>query len=116
MDEKAPEFIRSILTIDSLGYDCDYISEKYLLSTSFINGKLETAAGTRYAALILPPDCILTAKVKKHIANAYRLVFNDSVSVFDAVLQIKSQVPDSPEIRHIIEFINATKLGIIARK
>ena len=58
----------------------------------------------------------IDAKVKKHIANAYRLMFNGSVSVFDAVLQIKSQVPDSPEIRHIIEFINATKLGIIARK
>ena len=67
MDKKAPEFIASILKIDSLGYDCDYISEKYLLTTSFIDGKLQTAAGTRYPALILPPDCILSKAVQKHI-------------------------------------------------
>ena len=72
MDKKAPEFIASILKIDSLGYDCDYISEKYLLTTSYVNGKLQTAAGTRYAALILPPDCILTGKVKKHIESLKR--------------------------------------------
>ena len=69
MDKKAPEFIASILKIDSLGYDCDYISEKYLLTTSFVDGKLQTAAGTRYAALILPPNCILSNTVKKHIES-----------------------------------------------
>lgn len=69
MDKKAPEFIASILKIDSLGYDCDYISEKYLLTTSYVNGMLQTAAGTRYPALILPTGCILTATVKKHIEN-----------------------------------------------
>ena len=72
MDKKAPEFIASILKIDSLGYDCDYISEKYLLSTIFTNGKLQTAAGTCYAALILPPGCILAGKVKKHIETLKR--------------------------------------------
>ncbi len=69
MEEKAPEFIATILRIDSLGYDCDYISERLLLSTSFSDGKLQTAAGTRYAALILPPHCILSNAVKKHIRN-----------------------------------------------
>ena len=72
MDRKAPEFIASILKLDSLGYDCDYISEKYLLTTTFRDGKLQTAAGTRYAALILPPGCIMTGKVKKHIESLKR--------------------------------------------
>ena len=54
-------------------------------------------------------------KVLKHIANAYRLVFHGNTSVFDAVLQIKEQVPDSPEIRNIVSFIEATKLGIIGK-
>ncbi len=54
-------------------------------------------------------------KTLKHIANAYRLVFLGQTSVFDAVMQIEQQVPDSPEIRHIIEFIRATKLGIISK-
>ena len=55
-------------------------------------------------------------KILKHIANAYRLVFNGGTSLFDAVNQIIDQVPDSPEIRHIVEFLQATELGIIARK
>ena len=54
-------------------------------------------------------------KVQKHIANAYRLVFHGQNSVFDSVLQIKEQVPDSPEIRNIVDFINGTKLGIISK-
>lgn len=54
-------------------------------------------------------------KVQKHVANAYRLVFHGQNSVFDAVLQINDQVPDSPEIRKIVDFINSTKLGIIRK-
>ena len=54
-------------------------------------------------------------KTLKHIANAYRLVFHGQTSVFDAVMQIEQQVPDGPEIRHIIEFIRGTELGIISK-
>ena len=54
-------------------------------------------------------------KTLKHIANAYRLVFRSKTSLFDAVNQIEEQVPDGPQIRHIIEFIRGTKLGIITK-
>ena len=54
-------------------------------------------------------------KTLKHISNAYRLVFNSNVSVFDAVNQIEQQVPDGTAIRHIIEFIRATQIGIISK-
>ncbi|MBR5083992.1 MAG: acyl-ACP--UDP-N-acetylglucosamine O-acyltransferase [Prevotella sp.] len=54
-------------------------------------------------------------KVQKHIANAYRLVFHGQTSVFDAVNQIKEQVPDSPEIQNLIEFIENTERGIISK-
>jgi len=57
----------------------------------------------------------ISEKVLKHIANAYRLVFHGQTSVFDAVMQIKEQVPDSPEIQNIIKFIEATKAGIISK-
>lgn len=67
MDKKAPAFIKAILQIDSLGYDCDYISEKYLLSTSYVNGMLQTMAGTRYKGLIIPGNNIMTDKLKAHI-------------------------------------------------
>ena len=67
-----------------------------------------------------PNNTMMTAngieeKVQKHVANAYRLVFHGQNSVFDAVLQINEQVPDSPEIRKIVEFINSTKQGIISK-
>ena len=54
-------------------------------------------------------------KVLKHIANAYRLVFHGQTSLFDAVNQIEEQVPDSQEIRNIIEFLRSTELGIISK-
>jgi len=42
-------------------------------------------------------------------------VFNGGTSLFDAINQIVEQVPDGPEIRHIIEFLRATNMGIISR-
>lgn len=70
MGKLAPEFVETINRIDRAGYDCDYISEKYLLSTRYADGMLMTAAGTRYKALIIPDDKnILTVSVRKHIEN-----------------------------------------------
>jgi len=54
-------------------------------------------------------------KVIKHIANAYRLVFHGQTSVFDAMHQIKEQVPDSPEIQNIVRFLETTEKGIISK-
>lgn len=54
-------------------------------------------------------------KTQQHIANAYRLIFHGQTSVFDAVMQVKEQVPDGEEIRNIIDFINGSKLGIIGK-
>ncbi len=55
------------------------------------------------------------ARVRKHVANAYRLVFHGQTSVFDAVNQIRDQVPDGAEVRNIISFIEGTQLGIISK-
>lgn len=55
------------------------------------------------------------AKIQKHIANAYRLVFHDQTSIFDAVLQIKEQIPNSSEIDTIVKFVEDSQLGIISR-
>lgn len=54
-------------------------------------------------------------KILSHIANAYRLIFHGQTSVFDAVIQVEEQVPDGEAIRNIIEFIRATKLGLIGK-
>ena len=57
----------------------------------------------------------ISEKVQKHIANAYRLVFHGQTSVFDAINQIKEQVPDSVEIQHIVSFLSDTQRGIITK-
>lgn len=68
MGQQAPEFSKTIDEIDRLGYDCDYISERYLLQTKYVGGMLQTAAGTRYKGLILPSkDNLLTPAVLQHI-------------------------------------------------
>lgn len=79
MAKKAPEFIKDILTIDRAGYDCDYISDKYLLSTQYKDGMLQTAAGTRYRALIIPGSGNMPEALKKHIetqkAQGAKIIF-----------------------------------------
>lgn len=70
MKKLAPDFIKSILSIDAAGFDCDYISDKYLLGTIFEGGLLKTAAGTRYKALIIPSHSgRITEAVKSHIES-----------------------------------------------
>ena len=54
-------------------------------------------------------------KVINHIANAYRLVFHGQTSVFDAINQVKEQVPAGKEINSIIKFLEATQLCIISK-
>lgn len=73
MGDLAPEFTNVIDSIDRQGFDCDYISERQLMQTQFINGQLQTAGGTRYKALIIPsPSNILTSSVSKHINSLQR--------------------------------------------
>ena len=67
MGQLAPEFIEAILDIDRAGFDCDYISDRLLLSTTFADGMLQTAAGTRYHGLVIPECRMMPAKVKAHI-------------------------------------------------
>lgn len=68
MNELAPEFVETIGKIDKAGFDCDYISEKYILTTTCRNGMLITAAGQQYKGLIIPDEgTIMTDAVRKHI-------------------------------------------------
>ena len=55
-------------------------------------------------------------KVIKHIANAYRLVFHSQTSLFDAIIQIREQVPDSEEIRSVIAFLESSSKGLIGKQ
>ncbi len=67
MRNKAPDFIASIMQIDSLGYDCDYISDKYLMSTTVAGGELLTPGGVSYKALIVPGSGQLPERLQFHL-------------------------------------------------
>ncbi|MBR5729494.1 MAG: glycosyl hydrolase family 2 [Prevotella sp.] len=67
MGKLAPEFIKTILDIDKAGFDCDYISERLLMGCKVVNGQIETAAGTRYKALLIPGSGDMPEEVKAHI-------------------------------------------------
>ena len=54
MAERAPKFINSINAIIKAGFDCDYISDRYLLKTNVADGQLTTTGRNRYAAIVIP--------------------------------------------------------------
>ncbi len=67
MGNLAPEFIQAILDIDRAGFDCDYISDRYLMTTTYQDGMLQTAAGTRYRGLVIPECRMMPDEVRQHI-------------------------------------------------
>jgi hypothetical protein len=69
MAKKAPDFIQSIIKIDKLGYDCDYVSDRLLMSTKYEGGMLVTAGGTKYKALIIPSGKNMPKELKSHLES-----------------------------------------------
>ena len=67
MEKKAPDFIRTILDIDKAGYDCDYISDSLLMTTTWHEGGITTVAGTRYKGIVIPEGCIMPKEVAEHV-------------------------------------------------
>ena len=67
IEKKTPEFIHSILAIDSLGYDCDYISDRQLAKVRKEDGMLVTEGGTCYRALIIPTGTTIDANLKSQL-------------------------------------------------
>ncbi|MBQ2208987.1 MAG: glycosyl hydrolase family 2 [Prevotella sp.] len=80
MDEKAPQFIHSILTIDSLGYDCDYISDRQLAKVHIADGQIVTEGGSRYRALIIPSGTTIDQRLSALLAplKAYTIHGEDA--------------------------------------
>ena len=68
MARKAPQFIRSIQRIDSLGYDCDYISDRQLQCVRVVDGQLLTEGGTRYRGLIIPSGTTIDERLRSTLS------------------------------------------------
>lgn len=52
-------------------------------------------------------------RILRHIANAYRLIYQGNFSVTDALQKIADQVPMSEEIENIMNFVKDSKRGIV---
>ena len=116
------------------------VIEDYAILTSNVLMQGHTRLGT-YAAVQggcrftkdIPPYCVaaheptsfysintmvlqhegFSETVLKHIAHAFRILYKANTSVEDALRRIEEQVPSSPEIVHLVEFVRNSKLGII---
>ena len=74
MDKHAPTFIQSILRIDSLGYDCDYISDRQLEKVTLQGNSLVTEGGTRYKGIIIPTGTTISPALKALLSRWSSLV------------------------------------------
>ena len=67
LSTKMAELEECVNNLEKMGLDCDYTSEYYLMHTTYNDGALQTAAGTRYKALVLPVSTNLPDSVAAHI-------------------------------------------------
>ena len=74
MSKKAPGFIKSILKIDSLGYDCDYISNRQLANVRIEGRRLITEGGTPYRGIIIPSGTTITPELQNLLSAMGDLV------------------------------------------
>lgn len=67
MKQRAPQFISTVNNIMDSGYDVDYISDNYLLSTKYENNRLVTSGGAEYKAIIVPGVKFIPLATLKHL-------------------------------------------------
>lgn len=64
-------------------------------------------------AVVLQQHKDTSERILRHIANAYRLIYQGNFSIQDAVQKIVDQVPMSEEIEHIVAFVKGSERGIV---
>ena len=64
-------------------------------------------------AVVLSQHHNTSERILRHIANAYRLIYQGNFSVQDAVQKIIDQVPMSEEIENIVNFVKNSERGIV---
>ncbi len=79
--ERLPEFCGLAEKIMAAGFDPDYISDRYVLTTTVSRGKLVTEGGSTYKALIVPAARIIDTETLHHLLELARegatLIFTD---------------------------------------
>ena len=81
MRERLPKFCEAVDAIKACGYDVDYISDRFLQTTSVQNKLLRTEGATTYKALILPAVRFIPketfAQIKRLAEEGATVIFID---------------------------------------
>lgn len=52
-------------------------------------------------------------EIIENIHNAYRIIYQSGLNTSDALTKVEAEVPASPEIEYIVDFIRNSERGII---
>jgi len=50
--------------------------------------------------------------VKSHLKKAFKILFSKKLNLANAVKRVKQEIPQTEEIRHLVDFINSSERGI----
>lgn len=68
MERRMPDFIQAVHAVYENGYNVDYISDNFIMTTKVMpDGSLLTQGGAIYKALILPAVKIMPLRVMQHV-------------------------------------------------
>jgi hypothetical protein len=118
MASKMGEMEQCTKNLDALGLDCDYTSERYLMTTTFTDGLLVTAAGTRYKALVVPIADNLPDSVKTHLDDLQQqgatiIYGRDATALSPLISQSINGEPVEPTLTpHIYPEAMRTDMGL----
>lgn len=92
LDSKMSEMKQCVDNLEALGLDCDYTSEQFLMTTTATaDGGVQTAAGTRYKAIVVPLSNNLPDSVKTHLdelaEKGVQIVYGRSISDLSPITQ-----------------------------
>lgn len=118
MEERAPNFIKTIHEIYNAGYDVDYVSDAFVSGTVVKNKKLVTSGGSEYKALIVPAVKRMPPTVLAKLINLARqgatILFMENypndVPGFSKLNQRKSQL--AKLIRRLPQISDFSKLTV----
>ena len=105
LDTKMADLKKCVDALLAAGYDCDYTSDRYLLTTTFEGGQLKTASGASYKALIVPVSDAMPDEVRNHL---------DALATQGAM--ILYQYTDLSQLTVKPEAMRQSGLGLIRRK
>lgn len=54
----------------------------------------------------------VSSEIQKHLKKAFKILFRSGLSVSHALGKVKKEVPQGPEIQHLVEFIQKSQRGI----